>query len=340
MKYLMYITAAFMLLFAACSNEEDSPEEENNASEETEAGSETDSSDESTADTTENENGNEDISETENDTSLENTEDPVETEVTDEEPVTPDEGNTLETTLEGTEALIPSTADIEMDTRGSDYLNMIQDDTFTNEIGYGAWEDYLEVTENYTLREYTNPDDTGSTSEEIEDLMPDNLEKNEADFSDTVHMVVYRYPDDEMYNDAAGEPSMMAEISFIFENDQLIFSSITPGYYEADISNLETLETLGQFTSIEEVAAGDPDVFTLAEINHHGYVFQQLMISAAPTDDYPGSAATAAYVIFLGDNVIQMIAYPFMDASQDFPSYSYLIYNTFIENLAALEDQM
>lgn len=341
MKYFIYVLLGGILFISACNggDEPEAEETENNDDEETsENNTETTETDtnENDSEDTEASTGSEENTEEENGTETES-----QTEITESDETTTDtDPETLDTTLEGTEALIPATGTIDFDTRGTDYLDLITEDTFTNEIGYGAYEDYLELTEEYDLRNYTDSGDTGSSPEDIETMMPDGLEKNEADFSDSIHMVVYRYPDEELYNEAAGEPSMMAEISFIFEDDALIFSSITPGFYEVDISNIDTLDTIGQFTFMNEVSGIDPEVFTLSEINHHGYIFQQVMISAAPIDDHPGSVATAAYIIFLGDDVMQMIAYPFMEASQDFPSYSYFVYNMFIENLAALENQM
>lgn len=322
MKYYITLLLGLVLLLSACGvNNEGTDEPEGDEAATAEEDSETNTS----------ENNGAEMSEEDSE--------PIEADIVEEGENSETSADVPESTLEGTEALIPSTEDIEFDTRGSSYLDLVTEDTFTNEIGYGAFEDYVDITEEYTLSNYTAPDGEGSTPEEIDQMMKDDLDKNEADFSDTIHMVVYRYPDEEMYNEEMNEPGMMAEISFIFEDDQLIFSSITPGYYEVDVSDLDDIETIGEFTDMEEVTDLNPEIFTIAEINHHGYIFQQVMLSASPMDDYPDSPATAAYIIFLGDDVMQMIGYPFMEASQDFPTYSYAIYNTFIENLAALEAQ-
>lgn len=209
------------------------------------------------------------------------------------------------------------------------FSEMITQNTFSNEHGYEAWEVYQTVIENYQLSDYMDPaDTTGSTVDEIDALFDPAIMREEVDISEEQKMVLYRFPDEE--GGEFSEISMfLSEIAFYFLNDHLVFSSITPGFYEVSLTDAEEFDVLGNLYTVEELVALEPQVFTVSEVKVEGEVLRQTMVPAQPLPDQTDVMLNAMYFFVSGEDILHYSVVPFEQVSQDFPTNSILIFNSY-----------
>lgn len=202
-------------------------------------------------------------------------------------------------------------------------FEMVKADTFTNEIGQGVWEKYQEMTEEYELKDVADPESEGSSREEIEAMMSDmDVEPDTVEMETGDSLIIYHFPDDELAHDN-GEPFIMADVTYFFNNeDNLIISSIAPGFHELAISeatSMDELEGINTLTDLRETH--EPQVFTLSEMKINEATITQTLI---PVD--AGDNTLAAYVYALGEDIIYSNSDLFFTVSADFPTYSYIQY--------------
>ena len=68
--------------------------------------------------------------------------------------------------------------------------DLVNETTFSNEHGYEAWTDYKAARSQYTLGDMNDTDTVeGSSVEEIDAMMDEDLERFEVDLSETDKMV-------------------------------------------------------------------------------------------------------------------------------------------------------
>lgn len=207
-------------------------------------------------------------------------------------------------------------------------FDMIKEETFTNEIGLGAWEKYQEMTEEYEMKDVFDPEGTGSSRTEIEEMMTDiEVEPDSLELDDGLSLIIYHVPDDELAHES-GEPFIMADITYFFDDDdELIHSSIAPGFHELALNetiNSEELEGINSLTDLRETH--DPQVFTIGEMKINEATITQTMI---PVD--AGDNTLGLYVYALGDDIVYSNGDLFFTVSTDFPTYSYMYYMDMVE---------
>lgn len=212
-------------------------------------------------------------------------------------------------------------------------FEMVKEETFTNEIGQGVWEKYQEMTEEYELKDVANPESEGSSRTEIEEMMSDmELEPDSVDLENGDSLIVYHFPDDELAHDN-GEPFIMADVTYFFNNeDNLIHSSIAPGFHELKLketTGVDELEGINTLTDLQETH--DPQVFTIGEMKINEATITQTMI---PVDS--GDNTLGAYVYALGDDIIYSNGGLFFTVSVDFPTYAYMYYADLVEAYAQM----
>lgn len=207
-------------------------------------------------------------------------------------------------------------------------FGLVKDDTFTNETGQAVWEKYQEMTEEYTLKDVFIPEGSGSSSAEVEELMSDmEIEPDSMDLGNGHTLMIYHFPDDELAHEN-GEPFIMADMTFIFdEDDHLIHSSIAPGFYELDLSGTPNAEDLGDVISMDDLADDhDPQVFAVGEMLINEATITQALISVDADDNTLG-----LYVYALGDTIVYSNGDLFFTISADFPTYSYLYFQDLVQ---------
>lgn len=211
---------------------------------------------------------------------------------------------------------------------------VVHEETFTTETGYQAWTDYSKATSQYNLGDilnYANPE--GTTISEIDQLMDDNLEKAEAPINETEQMVFYRYLDEELAETTDLSP-YVSEIAYYFVDEQLMFSSVTPTYYQVNQTDAHDIETLSSIATVSELEELQPQVFTVAEMKLNGETIKQIMVPSQPAEDQSDVMLNAYYLFVIGDDVIHSMYVPFTEVAQDFPSSSIIIFNSFFSWLS------
>lgn len=215
--------------------------------------------------------------------------------------------------------------------------SLIDEETFTNEGGYQAWMDYKEITSAYTLGDLTgSTEDAGSTLEEMDQLIEEVLDRDDVirdviEITETDKMIFYRYPLSEESTDRS------AELSFYYIEDELMFSSITPSFYSVDITSASTYEELTTLITLDEILEREPEVFTVAQVNLYGDVFNQLMVaSQSPAGEEEGSVS-AFYFITMGEAIVQYATVPFLETAQDFATYSVMVFSDFVSTLNSMQ---
>lgn len=228
-----------------------------------------------------------------------------------------------------------STTPVVSDSSDHVFEGIVEEADFSNNQGYKAWTDYTTVVKEYTLGDYLAPEmGVGSTPEEIDSLMDPEIERVEVDVSDTQKMVLYRYPDKEG-GEFSETSSFLAEISFYFVEDHLLLSSITPGYFSADITGAPEMDVLMSLLTVTELEKLRPEVFTVAEVMVNGKPLRQVLVSAQPLPDQTDAILNAFYFFIDGDQILHYAYLPFDNVSQDFPTSSILIYNSFFDEMAS-----
>lgn len=226
----------------------------------------------------------------------------------------------------------PGSEEEEIDVAGASQdkpgFDMVKEETFTNEIGQSAWEKYQEMTEEYELKDIFDPESPASTKAEIEEMMSDmEVAPKALELDDGLSLIIYHVPDDELAHEN-GEPFIMADITYFFdEDDELIQSSIAPGFHELALNetiNSEELEGINSLTDLWETH--DPQVFTIGEMKINEATITQTMI---PVD--AGDNTLGVYVYALGDDIVYSNGELFFTVSTDFPTYSYVYYLDLIE---------
>ncbi|SOC40612.1 hypothetical protein [Salinicoccus kekensis] len=258
------------------------------------------------------------------------------TEVDEASPETAEEDND---TSEETESAEADLAEVEVETVEEEVdiaaasadkaaFGLVKDDTFTNETGQAVWEKYQEMTEEYTLKDVFIPEGSGSSSAEVEELMSDmEIEPDSMDLGNGHTLMIYHFPDDELAHEN-GEPFIMADMTFIFdEDDHLIHSSIAPGFYELDLSGTPNAEDLGDVISMDDLADDhDPQVFAVGEMLINEATITQALIPVDADDNTLG-----LYVYALGDTIVYSNGDLFFTISADFPTYSYLYFQDLVQ---------
>jgi len=161
---------------------------------------------------------------------------------------------------------------------------LITEETFNNEFGYQAWQEYKNITSQYTLADYETLEGEGSSPEEIKELMSEDIQSEEIDYSESSinKILLYRFPDEE-----GGEYSevsdFLSEIAFFFSEDELIYSSVTPGYFELNTETHDS-EMVVSATNVSDLESLNPQVYTVAEVNLAGEILNQIMVPGLPAD--------------------------------------------------------
>lgn len=220
------------------------------------------------------------------------------------------------------------------DTTDHLFDGLITDTTFSNTTGYQAWLDYVRVTGEYTLGDIEAVESSkGSSSAEIDALFDETIERAETEITENEKMVFYRYPDEEggVFSEIS---SFLAEITFYFVDDHLVFSSVTPGFYNVELNNAEEFEVLGNLFTVEEIEELQPQVFTVSEVIYNGKLLNQIMVPAQPVENQENVVLNAFYFFVTGEEIIQFAYLPFEEVAQDFPTSSVLIYNSYFNQQA------
>ena len=77
----------------------------------------------------------------------------------------------------------------------------------------------------------------------------ENLELNEME-----QIYYYRYPAEED-SEFSEISDFLAEMSFYYLEDQLLLTSVTPGYYQVELGGLAEAESLMTFLTVDEIKA-------------------------------------------------------------------------------------
>lgn len=230
------------------------------------------------------------------------------------------------------------------------YDGLVNEATFTNDYGLQAWDDYQAVMQDIELGEITdilnqeNPpaaEVTGTSKGELEELfnsvdLREDVFQEEAEVNEAEDLVFYRYPpaEDSDYNDVA---LFLAEMTFHFYDDNMMFSAITPGFYSVEFNDVPSAEDLMLFVSVDEIKELNPQIFTVAEMQVDGERIQQVMTPAMATDEEGNDLLAAFYFFTHGEDILQYAFLPFEMVSQDFPTGSILVFQEIVPELEKLE---
>lgn len=160
-----------------------------------------------------------------------------------------------------------------------------------------------------------------------------SLDENQlSDFEEMHH---YRYPpaSDGNYTEVA---DFFSEISIYYVEDTIMYSAITPGYYEVELNNLPDVETLMSFLKVSEIEEIDPRVYTVAQMTINGENIQQVMIPASGLDQEGNDQVMAFYFFTQGEDIVQYAYLPFQMVAQDFPTNSVILYQQVLPELENL----
>jgi hypothetical protein len=183
-----------------------------------------------------------------------------------------------------TEAVTETEAETQTETNNDvhTYDRLVNETTFTEEYGYQAWNDYQAVIKDATFGEFTaitgensNPEAlTGTAKGEVEALfnaldLRDDVIVDEAEVTEKENLVFYRYPpaEESAYSEAA---LFLAESTFYFYEDNLMFSAITPGFYSLEFNEVPPAEDLMLFLTVDEIKELDSQIYTIAEMQING----------------------------------------------------------------------
>lgn len=261
-----------------------------------------------------------------------------------------DEGKTTdpdpeEPVVEGTSG---NTEVTETNNSSHTYKNLVDETTFTEEYGLQAWKDYEAIINDVTLGEINliNVEDpnfeelNGTTSGEIQDRVDsigvrEDVFQDEVEVSEKEKMIFYRYPPatDSEYNESA---DFLAELTFYYADDNLMFSSITPGFYSVEMNDLPTADDLMTFMKVSDIEELDPKIYTIAEMQINNEKIEQVMTPAMAISEEGSEELMAFYFFTKEENIIQYAYLPFEMVSQDFPTHSILLYYQLIPELENL----
>lgn len=262
-----------------------------------------------------------------------------------------DEGKTTETDPEEEPVVEEANGNSEVTETGNSthtYNNLVDETTFTEEYGFQAWEDYKVITDDVTLGEINliNTEEpnfeelNGTTSEEIQEQVDsigvrEDIFQDEVEVSEKEKMVFYRYPPatDSEYKETA---DFLAELTFYYADDNLMFSSITPGFYSVEMNDVPAANDLMMLMTVSEIEELSPKIYTIAEMQINDEKIQQVMIPAMDVNEEGSEELMAFYFFTKEENIIQYAYLPFEMVSQDFPTHSILLYYQLIPELENL----
>src|SRR5699024_8273978 len=165
---------------------------------------------------------------------------------------------------------------------------------------------------------------------EREDVFQDEVEVSENEI-----LTFYRYPpaEDSEYKETA---QFLAELTFYYADNNLMFSSITPGYYSVEMDNLPTANDLMTLMTVSEIENLNPKVYTISEMQINDDKIQQVMIPAMNVNEEGSEELLAFYFFTRDENIIQYAYLPFSMVSQDFPTNSILLFYQLIPKIENL----
>lgn len=226
---------------------------------------------------------------------------------------------------------------------------LIDETTFSEEYGLQAWEDYKHFVEMTTLGESTIlntegfiAEDLGGTpTAEVEEQfaslnLREDVFQHETSLSETEKMVLYRYPpaEDSQYGEMA---DFLSEISLYYASDNLMFTSVTPGFYTIELGdNLPSTNDLMAMVRVDEIREFKPKAYTVAEMVINGERIHQLMTPAMHVDENGEEVLMAFYFFARGEDLLQYAYLPFEMVAQDFPTNSIILYYQLIPELEQL----
>lgn len=228
------------------------------------------------------------------------------------------------------------------------YENLVDETTFTEKEGLQAWEDYKAIIKDVNLgeislinKENPNFDElNGTTSGEIQDQIDtigisEEVFQDEVEVSDDEKLSFYRYPpaEDSEYAETA---QFLSELTFYYADDNLMFSSITPGFYSVEMNDLPSAKDLMSVMTISEIEEFNPKVYTIAEMQINDEKIHQVMIPAMEVNEEGSEELMAFYFFTMDEDVIQYAYLPFEMVSEDFPTHSILLYYQIIPEIENL----
>lgn len=244
-----------------------------------------------------------------------------------------------------------SSSDAEEQASNTDYplTGLVNEKTFVDTYALQAWEDYQEVISLVTYGDITaiNVEEQdfsgveGVSKAEVDDRLAsldlrDDVYMEQVEVSDIEFIDYYRYPAEED-SDYSEISAFLAELSFYYLDDNLMFSSITPGFYEVELNDLPEADVLTSFFTVEEIEEIDPQVFTIAEMNINGKLIRQIMIAATHVNDEGVDEPLAFYYFTHNEDIIQYAYLPFEMVMQSFPDYSLMLYQELLPTIQELE---
>lgn len=244
-----------------------------------------------------------------------------------------------------------NTEEIEKDDMASAthlFDELVDGTTFTEEYGLQAWEDYKAIVESISLAESTILNDENATADDLDGAPTSEVEgrfvdldlrgdvfTDEVELSETEKMNFYRYPPEET-SDYTEVADFLAEITFYYVSDNLMFSSVTPGFYTVEVDNLPSTQDLMAMVTVSEIEAIDPRIYTVAEMQVDGRRIQQVMTPAIHIDENGNEELMAFYLFADGEDLLQYAYIPFEMVSQDFPTNSVLLFYQIIPEIQGL----
>ena len=227
--------------------------------------------------------------------------------------------------------------------------NFVNDQTFMDPYALEAWDDYQEIVADaeygdITLVQTETPDISklnGSSFNEVEgrfnslDLREDVYMEQVA-INEQEELYFYRYPAEEE-SDLSEVSDFLAELTFYYIEDNLVFSAITPGLYQVELNDLPDVNLLTSFTTLSDLNTMNTQVFTIAELKVNDYPIHQMMIPALFINEEGNEELMASYFFTHGDDILQYAYLPFEMVSQSFPDNSILLYQQIIPEIAQMD---
>lgn len=227
--------------------------------------------------------------------------------------------------------------------------NFVNDQTFMDPYALEAWDDYQEIAADadygdITLVQTETPDISklnGSSFNEMEgrfnslDLREDVYMEQVA-INEQEELYFYRYPAEEE-SDLSEVSDFLAELTFYYIEDNLVFSAITPGLYQVELNDLPDVNLLTSFTTLSDLNTMNTQVFTIAELKVNDYPIHQMMIPALFINEEGNEELMAFYFFTHGEDILQYAYLPFEMVSQSFPDNSILLYQQIIPEIAQMD---
>lgn len=227
--------------------------------------------------------------------------------------------------------------------------NFVNDQTFMDPYALEAWDDYQEIVADAEYGDITRvqtetPDISklnGSSFNEMEgrfnslDLREDVYMEQVA-INEQEELYFYRYPAEEE-SDLSEVSDFLAELTFYYIEDNLVFSAITPGLYQVELNDLPDVNLLTSFTTLSDLNTMNTQVFTIAELKVNDYPIHQMMIPALFINEEGNEELMAFYFFTHGEDILQYAYLPFEMVSQSFPDNSILLYQQIIPEIAQMD---